>query len=392
MSLINKMLRDLDKRHAPQDGAGGSAGSQSAALTQHLRPVKSGRKLSGSFWYVMSVLMLVSLAWVAWITWQIMPHPVVTELAYQSARGKASAPKDAAPPASVSTSESQIAAKSPSPAPLSSAPTPPAQRATPTTQGTTEAFKPDMLRLATELTSPIPAKRDRARAKAPRRPKNMAASASESATGALTSAMVPDPGKIDRRANATPRDRADAEFRRASELVNQGRIAEAMEGFRAALSIDPGHEPARQTMIALLLEAKRVNDAAAVLQEGMALNPGNTGFAMLLARIMVERHDIPGALALLQQHAPVAGGDPEYHAFVAALYQRLGRHKEAIGEYQIALRLAPSTGVWWVGMGISSQAAERPKDALDAFKRAKATGNLAPGLVTFVDQRLHQLR
>jgi MSHA biogenesis protein MshN len=249
-----------------------------------------------------------------------------------------------------------------------------------------------MLRLATELTTPILAKSARPGAKAPSKQKNKAAPTSKTATGSRTAATVPDAGKIARRANATPQDRADAEFRRAFERLNQGRIAEAMEGFRAVLSIDPGHEQARQTMISLLLEAKRVNDAAAVLQEGLALTPGNTVFAMLLARIMVERNDIPGALALLQKHSPAAGGNADYHAFVAALYQRLGRHKEAIGEYQIALGLAPSAGVWWVGMGISSQAAARPKEALDAFNRAKATGKLAPDLVSFVDQRLHQLQ
>jgi MSHA biogenesis protein MshN len=391
MSLINKMLQDLDERHAAQGGAGGLVGSQNATLAQYLRPVKSGRKISESFWYVMGALMLFSLAWMAWIMWQLTPRPVATELAFQFAQLKVAAPKVVAPPTATGSAPAlAVAAKSPIPAPVPS--TPSVQLAAAAAQDAAEAPKPDMLRLATELTIPVLAKGVRPGAKALSKQKSKTATTSKTATGARTAATVPDPGKIDRRANATPQDRADAEFRRAFEWLNQGRIAEAMEGFRAVLSIDPAHEQARQTMIALLLEAKRVNDAAALLQEGLALTPGNTVFAMLLARIMVERNDIPGALALLQKHSPAAGGNADYHAFVAALYQRLGRHKEAIGEYQIALGLAPSAGLWWVGMGISSQAAERPKDALDAFNHAKATGNLAPDLVTFVDQRLRQLQ
>jgi MSHA biogenesis protein MshN len=174
--------------------------------------------------------------------------------------------------------------------------------------------------------------------------------------------------------------------------VNQGRIAEGMDGFRKALQIDPGHEGARQTMVALLLEAKRVDEAAVSLQEGLAVDTGNTSFAMLLARIMVESNDIPTALFVLQRHAAPPGSNPDFHAFEAALYQRLDRHKEAIEQYQAALRLSPSAGVWWLGLGISLQAVDRPKDALDAFTRAKSSGNLAPDLLAFVEQRLGQLQ
>jgi MSHA biogenesis protein MshN len=113
---------------------------------------------------------------------------------------------------------------------------------------------------------------------------------------------------------------------------------------------------------------------------------------MLLARIMVERKDVPGALALLQKHAAQPDRDPAFHAFAAALYQRLGSHKEAIEQYRTALRLAPSAGVWWVGLGISFAATDQSKNAMEAFKNAKAAGNLSPDLVAYVDQKLQQLQ
>src|SRR5207302_9503717 len=78
--------------------------------------------------------------------------------------------------------------------------------------------------------------------------------------------------------------------------------------------------------------------------------------------------------------------------FAAALFQRLDRHKEAIEQYQAALRLATSAGIWWLGLGISFQAVEQPKEALEAFTRANSAGNLAPDLLGFVEQRLRQLQ
>lgn len=388
MSLINKMLQDLDQRNAPQAGiAGAPAGGQSARLAQQVRPVRSRRSASDFFWPVMSVLMLTAVGWVAWVAWQIMPHSVVTELAFESKQRKADAPKAAAAPAAARSVSAPAAFASPPKAtPVFAA----AVAARPADAG---PAKLDMLRLATELTTPISERRASATALKSEKKKGDEASRRKSQAPQLVAGGMPgEPGKIDRRPNSTERERAENEFQRGVNLVNQGRIAEGMDGIRAALQIDPGYETARQTLVALLLESKRVDEAAAVLREGLALNAANSGFAMLLARIMVERNDVKGALALLRAHAPRAEGNAGYHAFVAALYQRLDRHGEAIEQYQAALRLAPGAGVWWVGLGISYQAADRPKAAAEAFARAKSAGNLAPPLLAFVDQRLRQLR
>ena len=379
MSLINKMLQDLDQRNAPQAGiAGASAGGQGARLAQQVRAVRSRRFASDFFWPVMSVLMLAAVGWVAWVAWQIMPHEVATELAFESRQRKTEAAKAAPAPAQ------------PAPAPAASASAPKAAPAARPADGVPAKF--DMLRLATELTTPIPEHRAGLFASKSERAKGARTNRGKDASPQLLAGGIPAEGSIDRRPNDPAHERADAEFRRGANLVNQGRIAEGMDSIRAALKIDPGYETARQTLVALLLEAKRVDEAAAVLREGLALNAANSGFAMLLARIMVERKDVKGALGLLSAHAPQAEGNAGYHAFTAALYQRLDRHDEAIEQYQAALRLAPGAGVWWVGLGISYQATDRRKAAAEAFGRAKSAGNLPPALLAFVDQHLKQLR
>jgi MSHA biogenesis protein MshN len=384
MSLINKMLRDLDKRHAPQGGTAAPAGE----LSRHMHPVPERMLASDFFWRTMAMTMLFAVSWVAWLVWQLMPRPIVTELAYQSSRGKISAPADPAPSRSESAPAPQAAA--PRPAPSSSAPDSAGAQAS--LPQRSDRVNVDMLRLATELTTPIPQRSSRSSSPRSGSKAPVGAATAVSARPALAGDPAAAPGKIDRRSNTSSRSRAESAFRRAVNLVNQGRIAEGMDGFRRALEIDPGHDAARQTMVALLLEAKRVDEAAASLQEALALNTENTGFAMLLARIMVESNDIPTALFVLQRHPAPPDRNPDFHAFAAALYQRLDRHKEAIEQYQAALRLAPSAGIWWLGLGISFQAVEQPKEALEAFTRAKSAGNLAPDLLGFVEQRLRQLQ
>jgi MSHA biogenesis protein MshN len=386
MSLINKMLQDLDQRNAsPAAGYG-----RTAALAQQLRPVKQGG-LSEWFWYVMAILMLFAVAWVIWLAWQLNPRPVVTDLALQTPHAVAPAPaaKAVAPANPKSSVDAQtaahLAAAAPAPAPSQDKPAAVAAAAA------ADSARIDMLKLATELATPVPAaKRDRTAV-----PRKISRSRTDSRTVAELNARPladPAPGRIDRRATSTAHDRAAAEFRRAVNLVNQGRMAEGLDGLRNALKVDPGYEAVRQTLVALLLEGKRLDEAAAVLRDGLALEPSNTGFAILLARTLVERNDVNGALALLQKHAPAAQTSPEFHAFAAALYQRLERHGDAVSEYQAALKLAPNAGVWWIGLGISQQALNRPKEAADAFQRAKSSGNLAPELVVFTDRRLNLLK
>ncbi|MDO8598467.1 MAG: tetratricopeptide repeat protein, partial [Sulfuricaulis sp.] len=319
----------------------------------------------------------------------LSPRSVVTEKVILSARPPVTAPTSA--PATAS------------PAPESSQ-----QAAVPVEAGSNAAEgKPgarlDMLRLATEITTPIPA------VPRPRRPvdkETVAALGRAAGIEAVTKAAPapalrrPEAGspqaaigaRIDRRDTTSVRDKAEGEFRRAVGLVNQGRVAEGMEAFRLALQIDPAHDSARQTMVALQIESKRYDDAAQTLDEGIVASPKNIQFVMLLARLQVERNDAAGALALLDRHEASAAGKADFSAFRAALLQRMGRHAEAIEAYRASLAIAPGTGQWWIGLGISQQAQAQGKDALESFRRARGAGNLTPELLSYVEQRIRQLQ
>ena len=66
--------------------------------------------------------------------------------------------------------------------------------------------------------------------------------------------------------------------------------------------------------------------------------------------------------------------------------------EEAIEQFHTALRLKPGSGVWLLGIGVSLQAVNRPAEAQEAYRRARATNNLSPELAGFADQRMKQLR
>ena len=449
MSLINKMLQDLDRRHAL--GTGADAPPKGLEAGVHPVPKSRGpRRLVGSelFWWVMSGLMLIMVGWLGWVMWQLMPHSVITEqvplaqveraargapvidaarsvVANDAARG-APAPDAGANAPAAAANAPTAASSAPPPAAASSQvavqpgtpnqPSAPAGNASPRPGAPKPAPSVDMLKLATEIATPIPARKPvavavpRAPAAPATRPATAAPAASAPAPGLPAAPTVAPPAappqaarepRIERQ-NAGGPAAADAQYAHAVALINQGRVSEGMDELRSVLAAAPRMESARQTMVALLLEQKRPDEAEAALTQGLALNPAQKSFAMLLARLMVDRRDNAAALAVLQKHAGAAAGNPDYRAFTAAVLQRLERHAEAVAEYQAALSLpqqgtgqtagAAQAAVWWVGLGISQEALGRKAEARDAFQRARASGALSRDVSAFVEQRLAQLQ
>jgi MSHA biogenesis protein MshN len=188
---------------------------------------------------------------------------------------------------------------------------------------------------------------------------------------------------------ANPRQEAENEYRRALGLVQEGRVTAGISGLEQTLRIFPRHDAARQTLIGLLLESRRPDEAMQQLEQGLTLDAGQTAMAMTLARLQVERNG--PALQTLQRSLPHAQDNAEYQGFIGALLQREQRHKEAIEHYTSALRMHPKNGIWWMGLGISLQADQRLPDARVAFQKAKASGSLDGELPNFVDKKLQQL-
>lgn len=215
---------------------------------------------------------------------------------------------------------------------------------------------------------------------------------SRNRTSSLPASVAIPPGSVDKQVKPlSVQQQADNEFRKANVLMQQGRTGEAIAGYESALQLDAGHDAARQAMVGLLLESKRNADAESVLQAGLNYNPKHSGLAMLLARLQVERGALPQALETLQKTLPYVAQQADYQAFIAAVQQRMGQHKEAVAHYQTALQSSPDSGIWLMGLGISLKALQLKDEARVAFKHAMESHTLNSDLQAFVTQQLKEL-
>jgi MSHA biogenesis protein MshN len=355
MSLINKMLQDLDARGTP-DGRGDAAGIRS--VPERERGVSRALVIGGA-----AGLTAVAIA----LGWVYLKRPPV-------------------PPVLVNVASNPVPVPVPAPVPV---PVPVAVAPAPAPVASALAVEPKPVFQAVETVAPArlrDAEMRRITGK-PAKPaeEHVAKVAVRTAAPAASELLVD--GK-----QVTAQQRVENEYRRALAQLQDGRVSDAMLALQQTLQLDPRHQGARETLVRLLLEAQRPDEAARQLQLSLALDPKQPAQAMMLARLQLDKAN-GGAAALdtLMRSLPYAADSGEYQAFLAGVLQREQRYREASEHYQLALQAAPDNSVWWMGLGISLQADNHPAQARQAFERAKSLQTLSPQLQAFVERKLVQL-
>ena len=400
MSLVNKMLRDLDARRV-------DAGER-AALPAAVTPLAARQEpnrlsppvLFGALAFV-TILGAVALYKVQ--GGLPLPHAVhavpVAPAAVPAAPAVAAAvvvpaPAQATDPA-LAPATVQAAAPAPvaAPAPASAAASPPVPVAAPAAIEPVSA--PQSLRMADALSAmPAPAVETTRKAtvapKASERQPAPVIPPRQSVTAVVSKVPpVGAEGRIDKQERLpSPAERAETEYRRAVQAQRQGNLDQAAAGYRAALEDQPEHPAARQALAGLLIEARRFDEAEEVLRKGTELAPVRLASILALARLKVERNQAPAALELLQKNAAAGESSAEYQGFAGALLNRAGRAAEAVERYQAAVRLAPGEARWWAGLGIALDSAGRTAEAREAYQKARALPGLPADLAQHIDQRL----
>jgi MSHA biogenesis protein MshN len=138
----------------------------------------------------------------------------------------------------------------------------------------------------------------------------------------------------------------------------------------------------------LLLQQKNNTAAKSVIDAGLELHPDNLIFVKLKAHLLVDEDKITEAISLLEDAAPPLMDNPDYHAFVAALYQREGKSALAASLYKQLLSLQPSNAKWWVGLGVALDAMGSHSQALEAYTNATNTNGLNPELKAYAESQL----
>ncbi|MCX7178709.1 MAG: hypothetical protein NTX56_08040 [Proteobacteria bacterium] len=199
---------------------------------------------------------------------------------------------------------------------------------------------------------------------------------------------TPAPAIEKQQRSASAQERAETEYRKGVAAYKQGHFSEATTQFKATLQEEPRHLAARQTLLSMQAEQKQWDDVQTVLREGLELMPEQIGWAMALARIQVERGKLPEAWETLQKHMAHAEKSADYKGFAGVLLQRMQKPREATLYYQAAVQLRPNEGRWWLGLGLAYEADNRPTEVHDAFQHARGSSGISPEMAAVIDKKL----
>lgn len=188
-------------------------------------------------------------------------------------------------------------------------------------------------------------------------------------------------------------------FGSAEEAYQQGRSSYqakhneiAIESLRRALQLYPGHMPARELLADIYSSQGQVAEAMRLLTAGLEIAPDYPPFKKRQARLLIGQSELQEAVQIL-----LAGGmpgveeAPEAHVLLASAYQRLGEPFLAAQTYRNLLVAWPQTGAFWIGLGGALEAESLPGEARKAYRQALATQQLSDDLTIHAVTRLEKL-
>lgn len=369
MSLINKMLQDLDAR------GGGAASAVQQSDVKSVPALERDRRLLMMGGTVAAVLVVAAAGWYGWQAYRTPTGPVPT---VQDNRIP-NKPRFQEPPAAA---KAVVPAAAPAATIASTTPVPETDAASmPVQMPNRIVAKPARVAHAEDAEGVEAAPEAAKVAAAPASPARKAARASAAANATSADGVVVR--------DLTPKQMSENSYRRALVALQEGRVSAALADLDKAVEVDPRNDAARQTYVSLLLENRRTDDAIRQLRLALGVEPRQPGLAMVLARLQLEKGG--PALDTLLKTLPYASGNADYQAFLAGVLQREQRHAEAAEHYRDALAIAPGNAVWWMGLGISLQADQHLPEAREAYTRARSSAGLTPELKTFVDKKIEQL-
>jgi hypothetical protein len=197
------------------------------------------------------------------------------------------------------------------------------------------------------------------------------------------------PTRINRELSLDDRDRNNSQ--EALRMAQSGRMVDAYRQLLAFLEENPAGHQSRETLAKLLLAQQEFAQANTIVDQGLAEVPNYGPFKKIKARLLMRDNDPAQALALLRNVPPSVAADTEYHELLASLYQQGNYHSEAVTAYQELLRFDRNQGRWWIGLGISLDAQDQDSDALVSYQTALQTQDLDTKLRQFIQGRISNL-
>lgn len=206
---------------------------------------------------------------------------------------------------------------------------------------------------------------------------------------AVTPGPAEPPAEVKLEIKSTnPNAKSTNQLEYAVDLINSRRLREA-EALLQGLMTGVMDYDARKHLLALYSRQNRPDRFRRLVRESMAAYPADALFKTEYARALFQS---AAYRSVIQMFADDELTDASQLALVAASYQRLDEHADAIKYYRLALESDAANAKNWIGLGISQEHSSALEEALESYQQAVSLGSLNDPLRAFVDKRSQTLQ
>lgn len=189
----------------------------------------------------------------------------------------------------------------------------------------------------------------------------------------------------------TPKEAAEQYYDQALQALGDGSQSQAISLLEQSLSARADYLPSQQALITLLVQQQQFNLANQYLNQALLQRPQNIELLQLKARVQLAQGHAAAALSTLESYSPSLSNNTDYYALIAAIQQRLGHYALAGELYRQVITVDPSNAKLWLGLGVCLERLNKVNAAVDAYQHAAELGTLSPSLQAFVSAKINTL-
>ena len=191
------------------------------------------------------------------------------------------------------------------------------------------------------------------------------------------------------RSQLSPQALSEKKIKQAEKAIEARNLIKAESLFEEVLLLIPEHTIARKQLAALWYGKKSYQDAINLLSQGISLEPLDEEMRLMSAKIYLEQDKSQQALNILM---PVNSSDLiELQAILANIAAELNKYDIASKSYKKLIILEPNIARWWLGLAVSHDRQGKFALASHAYSQAIAKGNLSNNALQFARQRISEL-